>query len=119
MDNLYNIGKLCRAAYVEKKLLHGVDRKHGQGMPEEIIQQEVNSKRKQDEIKREVKVVVMKGDTTFTYVLACSICDTNPVHIISTVSDNVKWTHTKKKFYSKIDKKTVDMVFNCLNDIHK
>ena len=99
-------------------MLHGVDRTHGQGMPEEIIQQEVNSQRKQDEIRREVKVVVMKGDTTFTYVLACSICDTNPVHIISTVVNNVKSTTTKKKFYSKIEKKNMDITFHCLNVIH-
>ena len=67
----------------------------------------------------EVKVSVMKGDATCTYVLACSMYDTNPVHIISTVSDNVNWTPTNNKVYSKIEKKTVDMTFHRLNDIHK
>ena len=38
MDNLYNNVKLFRDAYVENKPLHGVDRTHGQVVPEEIIQ---------------------------------------------------------------------------------
>ena len=45
MDNLYNNGTLCKAEYAEKKLMHGVARTHGQGVPEEIIQQEVKSKK--------------------------------------------------------------------------
>ena len=60
----------------------------------------------------------MKGDTTCTYVLACGIYDTKPVHIILTVADNVKWNTIKKKVYSKIEKNTVDMIFHPLNVIH-
>ena len=40
------------------------------------------------------------------------------MQIISNVADNVKWTPTKKKIYSKIEKKTVDMKFHRLNVIH-
>ena len=50
----------------------------------------MKSKKQQDEVIWEVKVVVMKGDATSPDVLACSLYDTNPVHIISTVADNVK-----------------------------
>ena len=57
--------------------------------------------------------MVMKGGATCPNVLACSIYDTKP-----TENDNVKWTPIKKKFYSKIEKKTVDVTFHCLNDIH-
>ena len=60
----------------------------------------------------------MKGDVTFPDVLACSIYDTKLVHIIPSVSINVKWTPTKNKFYSKTDKKIVDMKFHRLNVIH-
>ena len=38
MDNLYSNGKLCKAAYAEKKLLHGVARTYGRGVPVGIIQ---------------------------------------------------------------------------------
>ena len=48
-------------------------------MPKEIIQKEVNIKKKQDEVRGEAKVVVMKGGKTCPDVLACSIYDTNPV----------------------------------------
>ena len=60
----------------------------------------------------------MKGEATFPDFLACIIYYTKLVHIISTVAGNVKWTPTKNKFYSKIDKKTVDMKFYRLNVIH-
>ena len=35
MDNLYNKIKLCRAAYVENKLLHGVAITHRQDVPKQ------------------------------------------------------------------------------------
>ena len=60
----------------------------------------------------------MKGDATFPYILACIIYDTKPVHIISTASDNFKWTPIKKKLYSKIYNNTVDMTFHYLGVIH-
>ena len=94
MNNLYDNVKLYRSAYAENELFPVVARTHGRGVPEEIIQQ--------DEVRREVKLAVMKGDATCTYVFACSLYDTNTVQIISTVDNNVKWNTTKKKFYSKI-----------------
>ena len=60
----------------------------------------------------------MKDDTSCPDVLACSLYDTKPVHIISTVADNIKWNPINKKFYIKIEKKSVDMTFHCLNVIH-
>ena len=82
MDNLHNNGKLYRDEYVEKKIFHDVVRTHGQGVREKIIQQEVKSNRKQDKVKVEVKLAVMKGDTTCLGVLECIIYYTNLVHII-------------------------------------
>ena len=64
MDNLYYNGKLCKAAHTENKLLHDVARTYGRGVREEIIYQEVECKKIQEEVKGEVKVAVMKGDTT-------------------------------------------------------
>ena len=60
----------------------------------------------------------MKGDATCSDVLVCSIYDTKPVHIVSTVAENFMWTLTKKKLYNKIEKNTVDMTFHSLNVIH-
>ena len=66
----------------------------------------------------EVKLAVMKGDTTCPDVISCSIYANNPVHIISTVADNFKWNPIKKKFYIKTEKNTVDMKFHCINVIY-
>ena len=66
----------------------------------------------------ELEVEVMKGGATCWGVILCSLNDTKPVKNISTVADNAKWTPIKKKVYSKIEKKTVDMTFHCLNFIY-
>ena len=85
MDNLYNSDNLCRYAYAENKLVRGVARTHGQGVLDEIIQQGMKSKKKQDEARGEVKVAVMKGDTTCPDMLVCILFEKNLVHIISPV----------------------------------
>ena len=103
---------------MENKLLHGVDRKYGRCVPEGIIQQEVDRNKKQDKLKGEGKLVVMKGDVTCPDVLVCSIYVIKPLHINSTVSDIFKWTLIKKKFCIKIENNTVDMTFHRLNVIH-
>ena len=50
MDHLYNNIKLYRAVYAGGKY-HGVARTHGQGVPEKIVQKEVNSKKRQGEVR--------------------------------------------------------------------
>ena len=80
---------------------------------------ETEDQEKLNALKGEVKLAVMKGDTIYPDVLACSLYETKPVHIILTVADNVKWNPIKKKVYSKIEKKTVDIKFHRLNVIHK
>ena len=59
-----------------------MSRTHGQGVPEEIIQQGVKSKKKYVETRGEVKLAVIKGDATYPNVIPCSLYDTNPVRII-------------------------------------
>ena len=73
---------------------------------------------KQDEMRGEVKVEVIKGDAICSDVRVCSVYDTKLVHMISTLYRNVKWTPTKNKFYIKTEKKTVEMRFHPLNIIH-
>ena len=60
----------------------------------------------------------MKGDATCTDVLACSLYYKNIVHIVLTVSENVKYNTIRNKVHSKIEKKTKDITFNHLNVIH-
>ena len=63
-------------------------------------------------------MAVTKGGATCSYVLACSLYNIKPVHIISFVTDNVKCVPINNKVYSKIEKKTVDMIFHHINVIH-
>ena len=59
-------------------------------------------KKKQDEVSGEVKLAAIKGDAICPNVLECSIYDTNPVHIISNVVENLKWNLIKNKVYIKL-----------------
>ena len=66
----------------------------------------------------EVKLAVMKIEATSPDVLACSIYDTDPLQIISTVDVNANWNTMKKKVYIKIKKNIWVMKFHRLNAIH-
>ena len=79
---------------------------------------ETEDQEKLNALKGEVKLAVMKGDTIYPDVLACSLYDTHLVHSISTVADNVQCNTIKNKVYSKTEKKNMDMSFHHLNVIH-
>ena len=118
MDNLFNNVKLCRAGYVEGVLMHGVARTHGRGIPGQVIQKEVKSKGGQDEVRGMVKVEVLQCDRSCPNIIACSVYDTKPVHMLSTVASIVEWVSVDRKVFRKETKKMTDIKFHRLNLIH-
>ena len=117
MENLFNSIKLTRDAYCEKTLIHGIIRINNKGIPDQIIQREVKGKARQDTVRGTVKVEVRTGDPICPNILACSIYDTKPVHVISTVAKEVAWWNIRRKVYLE-DKNTFkESFFKRLNVI--
>lgn len=116
MDNLFNLFKLCRAAYKESALVHGVAQTNGRGLPKCVIQAEAKSKRDQDKVRGTVKVAVLK-ENEMAPIIACSVYDAKPVHLLSTVSKDVKWIIKERKVWDSSAKKKVDITFLHLNMI--
>ena len=118
MDNLFNSVRLTRAGYIEGVLIHGVVRSYGRGLPSYVIQKEVKSKRGQDSVRGTVKVAVLKGDSVCPNIIAASVYDTKPVHVLSTVANHVNWRKVNKKIFSLQTQKLQDVSFHRLNLLH-
>ena len=109
MDNLFNSVKLARAAYYEKTRVHGIVRVNNKGIPDEVIQREVKGKKNKDEVRGTVKVEVRTGDPVCPNIVCCSIYDTKPVHVLSTVAKDVEWWSVRRRVWSEAQQKSVSI----------
>jgi hypothetical protein len=115
---LYLSIKLCQAAYKEKILIHGVTQTVGRGLPDAVIQKEEKSKSKQDEVHGTVRVAILWQNTNGPVILAASVYDTKPVHILLTIAENVEWIDIERLVWDKILQKYHKIKFKHLNLIH-
>ena len=92
MDNLFNSHKLFGTLYQAEALAHGVARTNGRGLPSSAIQKEEKNLA-QAELRWRMtnKGARMKDCRDSPDLLAASIYDTKPVHLLSTASDCVEW----------------------------
>ena len=100
MDNLFNSQKLFSALYQVKALAHGVMRTSGRGFPSSVKQDEEKNANKADQLKGTTKAAVLKNSTDTPDMLAASVYDNKPVHLMSTVSENVLWIQKQRKVWS-------------------
>jgi len=108
MDNLFNSKKLYEALYRTEALAHGVARTNGRGIPPSIIQKEeknINCAKKQRGTTMAAKLLHYDACPN---LLAVSVYDTKPVHIISTVAKCVEWIVKEREVWSdRIQKKAM------------
>jgi len=94
---------LCRAAFNHDKkvLIAGVTRKGGRGIPACVMQQEeTNRKRKRQlDVRGTVKAAVLDGDSGCLDLVAVSIYDTKPVHVLLMNALQIKWIVKLKMIY--------------------
>jgi hypothetical protein len=90
IDNLFNSHKLFMALYQAKALGHGVVRPHGRGMPPQIVQMEEKNVAQAERLRGTTKAVRMIDSRNCPDLLAASVYDTKPVHLLSMVSDCVE-----------------------------
>ena len=121
MDNLYNSAAFCKAAYNHnnKVLCHGVTRSGMRGIPMHVQQKEVKNRKEQMAVRGTVKAAVLEGDPDCPNLVASSVYDAKPVHYLSMVSDELKWTEMKKNVYNVDSGEVEELRFLRLNNIDK
>ena len=92
MDNLFNSVKLFTALYREHALAHGVVRTHGRGLPDAVIQREEKNVKRVESIRGTTMALRQVDNPACPDILAMSVYDTKPVHILSTAAESVVWT---------------------------
>jgi hypothetical protein len=97
MDNLFNSHKLFTALYQVKALAHGVARAHGRGLPLAIVQKEEKNVAWAEQLRGTTKVARMVDNRNCPDLLASSVYDTKPVHVLSMALECVEWNVKQKK----------------------
>ena len=100
MDNLFNSKKLFSAAYRDFALCHGVVRTNGRRVAEAMIQKEEKSKEAANQNRGTTKAAILKDSTECPDLIVCSVYDTKPVHMMSTVAEMVEWIEKKRSVWS-------------------
>ena len=117
MDNLFNSRKLFTALYIAKALGHGVARTDGRGLPPSVIQKVEKNAKAALALSGTTKAAVLNNCEDCPNLLAVSVYDTKPVHILSMVSGSVKWIQKKRKIWDARHKEARLIGFLRLNVI--
>ena len=117
MDNLFNSVKLFTALYREHTLAHGVVRTHGRGLPDAVIQREEKNVKRAESLRGTTKAARMQNNPACPDILAVSVYDTKPVHMLSTVAESVVWTKkTRKVWAGKAKTEMAHLRLNVIDD---
>jgi len=104
MDNLFNSRRLFTALYIAEALAHGVVRTSNRGMPPEIRQQEEKNEKQAELLYGTTKAAKLVNDPECPDLLAVSVYDTKPVHLMTTVEEDIHWVEKKRKVWSAVHK---------------
>ena len=97
MDNLFISGKLFTALYLSKCLAHGVARTNGRGFPNLINQAKEKNVVQAMMLRGMTKGERLKNSIECPDLLAISVYDTKPVHVMSMCSESVEWAVKKRR----------------------
>ena len=89
------------------------------GIPMHVQQKEVKNRKEQMAVRGTVKAAVLEGDPDCPNLVASSVYDAKPVHYLSMVSDELKWTEMKKNVYNVDSGEVEELRFLRLNNIDK
>eukprot|EP00984_Skeletonema_dohrnii_P025939 scaffold15185_cov72-Skeletonema_dohrnii-CCMP3373.AAC.1 len=118
MDNLFNSRKLFTALFREKSKGHGVTRTNGRGVCAEVIQPVEKDVKKADRLRGTTKAARLINCPECPDLIATSVYDTKPVHILSMVADKVEWgVKERHRVWSITERELKSMKFLRLNVI--
>ncbi|KAK3269570.1 hypothetical protein CYMTET_21993 [Cymbomonas tetramitiformis] len=112
-DNLFMSKNFLGWLYDRKKLGCGVCRTSGRGLPDCVIQKEVTKKA---ELEQAVGTIKVARSSDFR-VLAMSIYDSKPVHLMSSAHTQVREVVKSRKIWDSAQGKSTDLEFKRLNVI--
>ena len=119
MDNLFNSRKLYEALYRTEALAHGVASTNGRGIPPSIIQKEDKNVSRAEQLRGTTKAARLINFDACPNLLAASVYDTKPVHILSSAADCVEWIVKEREVWSELIKKKAMMKYLRLNAIEE
>ena len=116
-DNLYLSAKFCRAAFTYPNVVHiaGLTRKSGCGLPQCVLQEEVQGTAEIRHVRGTVKAAVLEGDGEISDLVAVSYYDQKPVHFLSTICETIKWVQCTKHVYCVETEQVEEVKFLHLN----
>ena len=117
MDNLFNSRKLFTGLYLAKCLGHGVVRTTGRGLPPSVRQHEEKNVKEAMKLRGRTAATRLLNSIDCPDLFACSVYDTKPVHMLSTVEESMYWVLKKRKVWSAVHKQIREMGHLCLNFI--
>jgi len=117
MDNLFNSRKLFTALYRAKCLAHGVVRTTGRGLPPSVRQLEEKNLKEAMKLRGRTLAAKLVNSEDCPNLLACSVYDTKPVHMLSTTEESIYWVVKKRKVWSAVHREIREMGFLRLNFI--
>ena len=98
--SLFNSKKLYKALCRTKALVHGVVHTNGQGIPPSIIQKEEKSISCIEQLHGTTIASRLFHHAACPNLLAASVQDTKPVHILSTAAECAEWIVKEKEVWS-------------------
>jgi hypothetical protein len=99
MDNLFNSLKLYIAAYKVGALCQGVTRASGRGIPDGVVMTAELDPAKAEKRRGETHAAIYENDPNCHNLIAASVYDTKPVHMISTIAETVDWKVMQRKVW--------------------
>jgi len=103
MDNLFTYWKLFTVLYLTKALGHGVTRRGGRGLPPSVQQVEEKNVKKAASLSGTNKAAKLVNDSRCPDLLAASVYDTKPVHMLSTCEESVQWMLKRRKVWDSVN----------------
>ena len=100
------------ATTIKKVRLHSVTIKGGKGLPNFVLQDEVQNRTEQDKVRGTVLAAELKGDPKCPSLLTLSVYDTKPVHFLIMYAEKIFWDENKREVYDRETGKMKDIIFH-------
>ncbi|KAK3238936.1 hypothetical protein CYMTET_51093 [Cymbomonas tetramitiformis] len=113
MDNLFISRRFMQWGYKRNVLMVGVARASGRGVPDSVVQVEAKTVGELARVAGTVKV----ARTADFKILAASIYDNKPVHVLTSIHNKVDMVEKVRKIWDVTESRKRDLEYNRLNVI--